>query len=172
MRKAFGGCFLASHQLPTAVLVGGSRQESAVEKTDKEASMFKKTVGTLTLASLSALPILMHTDTAEASLVQSYVCSVTYYPRSTDTTRGSYGSVVLSLSASGEACNMATSHYFCSTGATSASCDTGYLYNNEQLLALYAALREPLYNRSQVKVSTTYLGYGYSYKGAYVIFFP
>ncbi|MBN1605844.1 MAG: hypothetical protein JW940_04385 [Polyangiaceae bacterium] len=134
--------------------------------------MFRKTLSTLTLASLSALPILMHTDTAEASLIQNYVCSVTYYPRSYDTTRGTYGSMVLGLSASGEACNVVTSHTFCTTSATSAECDTGYLYNNEQLLALYQALQQPLHDRTQVKVSTTYLGYGYAYKGAYVILLP
>jgi len=61
---------------------------------------------------------------------------VTLYPASS--TMGTAGYVRVVLSASGTY----TQYYFCSTGATdTTNCNMSYLYNSDQLLALFHALQ-------------------------------
>jgi hypothetical protein len=91
------------------------------------------------------------------------VCWISYSPQAS--TVGTYGSFTVGMGT--PTCSVTNNYSFCSTGATSASCDASYLYREAGLFAMYAALLEAKANAWDVTVSGTYLGVGTSYKGKY-----
>jgi hypothetical protein len=96
------------------------------------------------------------------------ICGVTYNPAGG--TKGSYGSLTLSIDASGGSCSATTVTFFCTTGATSSDCDTTALYSEAAILSLHRNLVAQRIAARTVSVTNTYLGYGVHYKGKYVTF--
>jgi hypothetical protein len=125
----------------------------------REEPFMKATWMKSVVATLSAGMWLCQSVSADAA----QVCWVSYNPQAT--TAGTFGSFTVGMGS--PTCSVTNNYGFCSTGATSTSCDLSYLYRESALFAMYAALLEAKANGWDVTVSGTYLGTGTSYKGKY-----
>src|SRR5258705_5945830 len=97
----------------------------------------------MSAALVATLLLLGSSSHARAAQLDKWACTASYYPAvvSSGANMGNYGYIKYLTSDSGTCSGSLYTGYICSSGASdTTNCDTGYLYNSEEIQRLFISL--------------------------------